>query len=130
MPFLTPKEKLMGFELRKKLSGEAAQGAQIGEMQFGQNEFGGSNGVDDSLLPYGIYQMRHTNIGYVPIRMKFYAPSNPQTEAQQANRSAFADAVANWHNLTDEEKEIYNKRARGRGMYGFNLFIREHMLST
>lgn len=83
-----------------------------------------------SVSPYrGIYQMRHCKIGYVPIKMKFYEPYNPQTEPQQTNRQKLADAVAAWQSLTTEQKRVYNKNAVGQRFTGYNLFIREYMLS-
>lgn len=79
---------------------------------------------------FGIYQMRMTLRGKVPIKMKFYTPTNPRTTAQQANRQKFADAMTAWHGLTSEEKAKYNKRARKMRMFGRNLFIREYYQSN
>lgn len=84
---------------------------------------------DDPLNVYGIWQMRMTKKGKIPIKMKFYEPSNPQTTVQQANRQKFADAVAEWMSLTPEEKKDYNKRARKIRLFGWNLFIREYYQS-
>lgn len=75
---------------------------------------------------YGIYQMRMTKQGKVPVKMKFYTPTNPQTEAQEANRQKFADAMAEWSGLTSGEKAVYNERAKRRQMFGWGLFIREY----
>ena len=78
---------------------------------------------------YGIYQMRHCKAGILPIRMKFYEPFNPQTIPQQANRGKFAAAVLAWQNLTQEQKAVYNSRAVGKHMSGYNIFIKQSMLS-
>jgi len=75
---------------------------------------------------FGIYQMRMTKKGKVPIRMKFYTPTNPQTVPQQANRSKFADAMTAWVALTPTAKAEYIKRAKRRNMFGHGLFIREY----
>lgn len=64
------------------------------------------------------------------ISMKFYRPTNPQTIPQQALRGTFADGVANWQGLTTLEKVEYNNRAKGKKMSGYNLFLREYMLSN
>lgn len=86
----------------------------------------GKPSMPDPLNVFGIWQMRMTKRGKVPIKMRFYTPSNPQTEAQQANRQKFADAMSAWQALTDEQKETYNVRARKRQMFGRNLFIKEY----
>lgn len=75
---------------------------------------------------FGIYQIRHTLKGPKTIRMKFYTPTNPQTETQQANRTKFSNAMAAWQSLTTEQKEVYRIRAKKRSMFGWGLFIREY----
>lgn len=75
---------------------------------------------------YGIYQMRMTKRGKVPYKMKFYRPTNPRTPAQQENRQKFAQAMAEWQSLTEEQKLKYNKEARKINLFGRNLFIREY----
>lgn len=79
---------------------------------------------------FGIYQQRHTLKGVKTIRMKFYTPTNPRTVPQQANRTKFANAMAAWQGLTEEEKEVYRTRAKKRSMFGWGLFIREYFTSN
>lgn len=86
----------------------------------------GEDGEPDPLGVKGIYQMRMTKRGKRPIKMKFYTPTNPQTMAQEANRTKFADAMAAWGALTAQEKAAYTERAKRRGMFGWGLFIREY----
>ena len=86
----------------------------------------GKTGDPDPLNVNGIYQNRMTKKGKVPIKMKFYTPTNPQTAPQQANRQKFTDAMTAWGNLTNEQKEVYNVRAKKRQMFGWGLFIREY----
>lgn len=93
---------------------------------FGMRKKLGKPGQPDPLNVKGIYQMRMTKRGKVPIKMKFYVPTNPQTVPQQANRQKFADAMTAWQALTAPEKTAYNKRARNIGLFGRNLFIREY----
>lgn len=89
----------------------------------------GSFGDPDPDNIYGIYQMR-TRFGHrINVKEKFYVPTNPQTVPQQANRQDFADAVVAWQGLSDSQKQVYNKRARTRHMSGYNLFLRQKMLS-
>jgi len=80
----------------------------------------------DPLGLNGIYQMRMTKRGKQPVRMKFYTPTNPQTEPQQANRAKFTTAVGLWMALTSEQKQAYTIRAKRRNMFGWGLFIREY----
>jgi hypothetical protein len=91
----------------------------------------------DPLNIRGIYQMRmmhpnrtpHTKAPWKekrPLKMKFYAPTNPQTAPQEANRTKFADAMAAWMALTSEQKAEYTIRAKRRQMFGWGLFIKEY----
>jgi len=79
----------------------------------------------DPLNTQGIYQMRMTKRGKVPIKMVFYVPTNPRTVPQQANRTKFAQAMTAWGALTAEQKAVYAKRAKRRQMFPWGLFIRE-----
>lgn len=119
---------------------------QFGILKFGVGQFGvstlspsvafllglgilgklGEQGEPDPLGIKGIYQMRMTKRGKVPIKMKFYTPTNPQTEAQEANRAKFAAAMSSWQALTPEQKNAYTERAKKRNMFGWGLFIREY----
>ena len=95
-------------------------------MGFGMSGKLGEAGEPDRLGVKGIYQMRMTRRGKVPIKMKFYVPANPQTVPQQANREKFATAMTEWGDLTPEQKGVYNVRAKKRMMFGWGLFIREY----
>lgn len=77
----------------------------------------------------GIYQRQPTSKGQIVRRLKLYAPTNPRTEAQQANRQKIADAVEAWQGLTEEQRNQYNKRARFQPFTGYNLFIKEYLKS-
>ena len=74
----------------------------------------------------GVWQRRHTKRGIVSVKMKLYSPTNPRTTLQQANRQRFADAMAAWKNLTNEQKAVYNKRAKRQQLFGWNVFIKEY----
>ena len=86
----------------------------------------GHPGDYDPLHVNGIYQMRLTKRGKVYVKMKFYAPTNPRTPAQQANREKFAAACSAWQLLTVEQKAVYHKRARRLSLRGWSLFIKEY----
>jgi hypothetical protein len=112
--------------VRKKIGKPSL--ANYGTTIFGEGFYGGEAGDGDKDF-YGVYQMRKCKEGRVIVRMKFYKKNNPQTEAQQANRQKFADAELAWQNLTTEQKKVYNDRAVGKPLHGFNIFISEYMLS-
>lgn len=61
------------------------------------------------------------------VLMRPYAPTNPRTIPQQANRTKFADARAAWQSLTNEEKRKYNERGAKQGLPGHCLFTRWYM---
>ncbi len=63
----------------------------------------------------------HVN-GYQYAR-SYAMPRNPRTEAQQRNRTTFAEAVRFWQQLSVPEKSWYNRRAAGMPLSGYNLFI-------
>jgi hypothetical protein len=80
----------------------------------------------DPLGVYGIYRVRSIKGTERTEKMPFYVPSNPRTLAQQANRQKFADAMLAWKNLTELEKERYNKEAKSKMLFGWNVFIKEY----
>lgn len=86
----------------------------------------GEAGEPDPLGVKGIYQARMTKRGKVPVKMRFYRPTNPQTVPQEANRAKFAAAMSAWQALTSDEKAAYTERAKRRGMFGWGLFIRDY----
>jgi hypothetical protein len=57
----------------------------------------------------------------------YVIPRNPDTPQQRINREAFAAAVAAWRLFEVRDRNRYNRKARGRGMSGYNLFISEYM---
>lgn len=119
--------KTPGVLVQKKLGNPDTTinfGQSFGHAYFGEAIYGN----DDGYIA-GIYQKRKCLEGVISIRMKFYSPTNPQTIPQQANRSVFSSAVAGWQGLTSEQKQVYNTNAKGKNLSGYNLYIREFMLS-
>jgi len=86
----------------------------------------GKLGSPDPLGVYGIYRVRSIKGTQRTEKMPFYKPTNPRTPAQQANRQKFADAMFAWKNLTELEKERYNKEAKSKMLFGWNVFIKEY----
>lgn len=89
----------------------------------------GAQGDPDPENVHGIYQVRTRYKQRVNVKEKFYTPTNPQTAPQQANRQKYANSIIAWRALTNSEKQMYNKRAEGKQMSGYNLFQRGYMLS-
>ena len=116
--------------IRKKFGNPLASvsGGVYGVAIYGSGGYG-SEIVDPNSDFYGVYQMRRCKEGYIPVQMKFYSPTNPQTEIQQSNRQKIADAVLAWQDLTDEQKEVYNENASGMKLTGYNLFVKNYLLS-
>lgn len=117
------------------IAGNIGRGSGYGFARRGNGQFGEPNG------PSGIYQRRWTGYnqhGYIPgkkrkayyVRMRFYRPTNPNTELQQAGRSKFQQAVAAWQNMSEEERAPYKRRAVRKSRRGRNLFIQEFMLKS
>ncbi len=71
----------------------------------------------------GIYQRKKTKKGWRTSRMRYYNPSNPQTETQQAWRAVLASGWEAYALLTTDEKVLLSKQARLRRMTGPNLFM-------
>jgi len=134
-------QKLFSFTVRKKLGrfrgygrsmfAETVYGSEpifhaissYGEGCFGANYWG------DCMILSGIFKTDN-NAGYTKnIRLPYYIPRNPRTPLQQAQRAKLADAVASWQNLTDDKKDVYNSKSRNYKMSGYNLYVREYLLS-
>jgi len=56
---------------------------------------------------------------------KFRIPSNPRTQAQQAVRTKYAQAVQGWRSLSAEQKAQYNELAKPLGWSGWNYYLWE-----
>lgn len=141
MSTIQSSEQLLSTSARKRFSKPSGFGNAIcGQSNFGAEDIGiiwepfgaavfGQASFGNYLLLSGIYQMHKCVAGKFPIRMKFYVPKNPQTATQQIGRVKFEDAVAAWQALTPEQKRVYYQKAYGKRMSGYNLFLREFMLS-
>ena len=89
----------------------------------------GKAGDPDPLNINGIYRRRPGPRGITVVKMNFYDPGPPTHQGQLDAQDKFAAAVLAWQGLTSAQKEVYNKRVAWRQMYGYNLFLREYMLT-
>jgi len=121
---VSPLESVAGMEVR----GHFGRSLNVGRMRLGYNYVGAD------VPSFGIYSRKVYGQGVTLkpskrgdrwglSRMVFYRPTNPQTVPQQAWRAVFAEAISTWRGLTDLERASYSKKARTRGMSGYNLFI-------
>lgn len=105
---MTNAQKIFGIEIWKKL---------------------GKLGDPDPFDIAGIYRRRRGPKGITIVKMDFYDPGPPTHPGQIAAQDKFRAGVETWQGLTDAEKNVYNERSKNLEMYGFNLFLREFMLS-
>ena len=77
----------------------------------------------------GIYRRDNVSGKVKHYREPYMIPYNPRTVSQQANRQILADGVLAWQGLTEEQQNQYNINAKGKHMSGYNLFLREYLLS-
>ena len=101
----------------------------IAETPFGVASFADSIFGNIFILS-GIYHKIITNKGNEIRRHDYYFPKNPRKIPQQANRAKLLPGIVAWRNLTQEQKGVYNKRTLRKDMSGYNLFLREYLLSN
>lgn len=110
----------MGLEVRGKVGAPSAYGyAGYGVFKYGAGA-----------KEFGIYRMMLINGKRTQVQEDYYVPTNPQTVLQQANRQKLTDGVAAWQALTISEKDVYNERAKYKKFSGYNLFLKEYLLSN
>jgi len=107
----------MSLEVRGRLG----RPNELGAIWCGWSELG-------EYLPIaGIYQKRPRKNGQIFVKMKHYHGANPQTPAQQSNRATFAQAVAGWQALSEEQKNVWRKKTSPKYMAGYHRYIRSRM---
>lgn len=124
MPFIGPFEKIPAFTITKRLGLPNKCGWAIcGWSQCGD--------IDDYS---GVYQQRRNRqwngvdgfiIGKVPKNffMKPAWPSQPPSEARDAQQAKFSTALLMWQALTNEEKQVYNAIADKYSKRGYDIFM-------
>jgi hypothetical protein len=116
---------------------------RYGTGQFGNSNYGEDDifflrtgygdagyGVDsygDLILLSGIYRIVSSYGHRYSWRDNYYFPKNPRSDSQWVNRMKLDAGVAAWQSLTLEQWAVYNSKAVGRHMSGFNLFLKEFM---
>ncbi len=117
-----------------------------GRAMFGFSDYGEGD-LDLILTPYGISSFGEINFGDHLImsgiffrnnatgkvkyfRRDYYIPSSPQSVPQQSNRAKMTAGVLAWQALTTEQQSVYNKSAIGKRMSGYNLFLKQYLLSN
>ena len=103
-------------------------GAVFGVGVFGIDDFGAATQVQTDLFA-GIYQQRKCREGKITIREKFYVPTQTWSQAKEDSQNKFKAAISAYQILTESEKLVYHRRAVGMHLSGYNLFIKEYMLS-
>ena len=119
MVIINPGSIAIGDQVRQKLGRTC---------EYGRRVYGGFF-YGEVMDEYGEYQMRKGKKKQNMIKREFNMPYNPRTVLQQANRQKYADSVVEWQALTNVQKAVYNIRAVGRKMSGYNLFQKEYLLS-
>ncbi len=124
------KQRLLSNDVRHRLGKHRFYGRSVfASSRYGSDDIFIIDGKGNKIILTGIYRRDNVS-GYLRYyRENYYCTKNPRTEKQQANRMKFRDAVLAWHNLTNDEKNDYNERAKIRHMSGMNLFIRYYMNS-
>jgi hypothetical protein len=78
----------------------------------------------------GIYRKRKTLAVNQVSRVRYYRPTDPQSEAQLARRAVFASGIAAFQALTPEQKMLLSEQARRSRMTTLNIFMREWLKSN
>jgi hypothetical protein len=77
------------------------------------------------------YNGRLDDVVFYTVGKKTYArryvkPRNPNSEAQKAQRSLFAEAMKEWKKLSREEQLVYKKKTRNTSLHPHNLFVKKY----
>jgi hypothetical protein len=82
------------------------------------------------LLVPGVYKSHMKNGKLVTWRCALYSPVNNKTPNQLAWQAIYRAGVAEWKNLTKEQQQIYNRKAYGKHMSGYNVFMKEYLIAN
>jgi len=118
MSFLTQQEKMLGPCPRKRLGFSE----DFGSAYFGFSFFGLHNPFS------GTYQKVYIYGESLFVKNPIYFLTDRPSSGQIALRYQFRRAVKGWQSLTQEQKNVYNMRSKGKNYSGYNLYISEHML--
>lgn len=119
MAQLTPSEKPYSHQVRRSFGFNA----HLGNNRIGKFALGLEN------PEAGVYRVDNLGGHQKTIRNPFYMQWKPRTANQNTTAQKFANGMTAWKGLTEEEKEVYNERAKKYRITGANLFMREYMLT-
>lgn len=108
---------LCGLAIKKRLGRPCG----VGEHWLGKTRLGEYNRFS------AVYRHSKTTQGRQTVRLKHYYPVNPGTTAQLAWQDKIRQGNIAWHNLTNEQKEVYNKRKYPKGLCGYTRFMKEYL---
>lgn len=130
MPEVTGVEKIFSVWAKKKCGRFNQLGTfQLAHSWLGDEDIYFERPGKEPILLSGIYRTDQVTGKTRNYREPYYIPKNPRTDFQQTNRAKYAEGIIAWKGLTSEEKMIYNKRATKLHISGYNLFLKEYMLS-
>jgi hypothetical protein len=115
--------KRHGFKIGIRVKKKLGVPLEYGDRWYGKFEYGYFTPL------WGIYQMRKRARGSIIVREKFYSPKDQTQPLKVARQLVFAAAILGWQGLTDEQKANYNKRAIGKNTQGYNIYLKEYLLS-
>jgi hypothetical protein len=118
-----PLDTTLALEMRGRLG----FGRGYGFNAFGYSRYGSFNNVSGiysrKLIASGDDWQNAKKAGRWAISaMRFYRPTNPQTEKQQTWRGFFTEGKVQYDLLTTGQRALLSKEARKRRMTGYNLF--------
>ena len=106
---------------KSRARGRMGFSAGVGFARCGYSRCGADKNIG------GIYKKQKKSKNFITTRFRYYTPTYRRVPSQNTNRNAFASAVLAWQGLTPLQKSAYNKRAGGRRISGYNLFISESL---
>jgi hypothetical protein len=62
-------------------------------------------------------------------RRRWVYPADPKTPAQLARRNKFAQGVATWQMMSDEQRKAWKAQAKNHNYSTFNAFLSAYMRS-
>lgn len=95
--------------------------AEIGSFLVGKSEVGDVFDIN------GVYRQYHKNGEVYTRKIKWSVSKENPSISLLNNRNKFRNSIIAWHNLTIEQKAVYNIRSKKTRGHGFNLFITEYM---
>ena len=130
MAIITGLKKLYSGTARRKFGSRCEYGCvQPGAVSFGVEPIKVTMGKYGEVELSGVYRKIRSNGKIQVIKTRYHIPKDNKTEVQLAQRQAVRDGVLAWQSLTNSQKLVYNERAKGEAHSGYNIFMKEWLLS-